>query len=341
MNGWGIGIHLQTEEGLTMHEHEQSRAWISKVARLFSLGTFLVLFASGCGSGKTPMAVRIGYEAILPDYAFFVAKERGFFEEEGLEVEVIQFNTTNEQTLALMAGEVDMIPNSSLALLLSADVEQPGRFRVFMANGNIGNKVLVRADSPVISIEELSGATIGTLPGTTMLTYAELALAPYFENWEPPVLIGMAPPSLIEALATEQVDAILPIEPIATIALNEGVAKEILNNPLGNIMTPFTGGASALRTGLVEENPEAAAAIVRAMSRAVDFIRENDEDPRTILAQYTGFPAELLLTADLGYTWKLEEIDRDAVQALADILVEEGVVEQRVDTSRWYYHSSQ
>lgn len=284
------------------------------------------------------MTVRIGYEAILPDYAFFVAKKQSYFEEEGLEVEVIQFNTTNEQTLALMAGEVDMIPNSSLALLLAADVEQPGRFRVFMANGDIGNKILVKADSPVASIEELSGATIGTFPGTTMLTYATLSLARYFENIEPPTFVGMAPPSLIEALATEQVDAIFPVEPIVTVALKEGVAKKILDNPLGNVMTPFTGGASALRTEFVREDAKAAAAAVTAMNRAVDFIRENNEESRAILAQYTGFPAELLLDANVGYRWKLEEINRDAVQALADILFEAGVVEQQVDTSEWYYY---
>jgi NitT/TauT family transport system substrate-binding protein len=325
-----------------MYGHVPLQVWISRVARLFVLCISLVLITSGCASrSRTPMTIRIGYEAILPDYAFFVANEQGYFEEEGLEVEVIQFNTTNEQTLALMAGKVDMIPNSSLALLLAADVEQTGRFRVFMANGDIGNKILVKADSPVASIEELSGATIGTLPGTTMLTYATLSLAPYFENIEPPTFVGMSPPSLIEALATEQVDAIFPVEPIVTVALKEGVAKEILDNPLGNVMTPFTGGASALRTEFVKENPKAAAAAVRAMNRAVDFIRENDEESRAILAQYTGSPAELLLDANVGYSWKLEEIDREAVQALADILSDAGVVEQRVDTSDWYYRPNQ
>ncbi len=314
----------------------------SKVMRLFMLCIVSILLIVGCAPrSETPVIVRIGYEAILSDYAFFVAKEQGYFEEEGLEIQVVQFNTTNEQTLALMAGKVDMIPNSSLALLLAADIEQPGRFRVFMAHGDLGNKVLVKADSPVTSVKELSGATVGTFPGTTMLTYARLSLAPYFEDVDPPILVGMAPPSLIEALATEQVDAIFPIEPIATIALNKGVAREILNNPLGNIMTPFTGGASALRTDFVKENPEAAAAVVRAMNRAVDFIRENDKESRAILAQYTGFPAEVLQSAYLGYIWKLEEINYEAVQSLADILFEAEVVEQRVNTNEWYYRPNQ
>jgi NitT/TauT family transport system substrate-binding protein len=240
-----------------------------------------------------------------------------------------------------MAGDVDMIPNSSLALLLAADVEQPGRFRVFLANGDIGNKLLVRADSAVESVEELSAAKIGTFPGTTMITYADLALATFFDDVRKPSFVGMVPPALIEALATGRVDGILPIEPIATIALAEGVAKEVLDNPLGNVISPFTGGASALRTGFIEDNPEAAAAVIRAMNRAVDFIRENDKEARRMLAQYTGFSAELLESANIGYIWKLDEIDRDAVKALADILFNAGVVEQRVDTNSWFYRPNQ
>jgi len=287
------------------------------------------------------MTVRIGYEAILSDYTFFVAHKEGFLKQEGLNVEITQFNTTNEQTLALLSGKVDMIPNSSLALLLAAEAEQPGRFQVFMAHGDLGNAILVKNESPITSIEELSGATIGTYPGTTMLTYATLSLAPYFQNSETPTFIGMPPPSLVEALASEQVDAIFPVEPIVSIAIQKSGARKILDNPLGNIMTPFTGGASALRVDFVEENPEAAEAVVRAMNKATDFIREHDTEARNILAEYSGFPGEVLQSATLGYIWKLDEIDRDAIQSLADIMAEAGVVESQIDTTNWYFESNQ
>jgi hypothetical protein len=35
--------------------------------------------------------------------------------------------------------------------------------------------------------------------------------------------------------------------------------------------------------------------------------------------------------------WKLEEIDRDAVQKLADLLFEGGALEKRINTSNLYY----
>ena len=206
-----------------MMTRTQNVVQTGKLAGLFVVCVSLVLIATSCGGQRHPsMTVRIGSEAILSDYTYFVAHKNGYFEREGLQVEVTQFNTTNEQTLALLAGKVDMIPNSSLALLLAAEVEQPGRFEVFMAHGDLGNKVWVRNDSPVTSIKELSGAKIGIYPGTTMRTYATLSLAPYFGNAKPPTFIEMPPPSLPAALAARQVDAIFPVEPIVTIALQKG-----------------------------------------------------------------------------------------------------------------------
>jgi hypothetical protein len=39
-----------------------------------------------------------------------------FLSDEGLTVEAIEFKTTNDQVLALMSDEVDMVPDSSLAI---------------------------------------------------------------------------------------------------------------------------------------------------------------------------------------------------------------------------------
>ena len=318
----------------------------NKSLRCASILAIIVIFASavitttGCSSfNRKPLKVRIGYEAILSDYTFFVAYENGFFKDEGLDVEAIKFSTTNEQLLALLSGQMDMIPNSSMALLLSAEIEHPGRFTLFMAHGDLGNKLLVKKDSPITSVEQLSGAKIGTFPGTTMLTYANISLAPYFASSKFPTVIGMQPPSLVEALTSGQVDAIYAVEPIVSVAMQKAGAREIMDNPLGMIMTPFTGGASVLRKDFVKEHPEESAAVVRAMNKAVDFIRKNDSKSRAILAKYTGFESELLQSSTLGYIWKLDEIDRDSIQKLAGILAKAGVVEHDVNTTNWYYIS--
>jgi ABC-type nitrate/sulfonate/bicarbonate transport system substrate-binding protein len=296
----------------------------------------LCLSATGCAA-SAPMNIHIGYEAISPDYSFFIVQEKGYFRDEGLIVEATEFKNTNDQMLALLSGKVDMVPNASLELLLAAENESPGRFQVFMANGDIGNMLMVRADSDIASVDQLAGRRIGTFPGTTVIAYSQLALAQYFKQSSMPEFVAMDPASLIGALTTGQVSAIVAIEPLGTIAVKTGAGKVILNNPLGNVITPFYGGASLLNSGYVKNKPQAAAAVVRAMNRAVDFIKANPNEAITILAKYTNFPPELVSGANIGSIWKLEEIDRDSVDRLADIMIAARIVSKRVDTSHWYY----
>ena len=163
-----------------------------------------------------------------------------------------------------------------------------------------------------------------------MRTYATLSLAPYFGNAKPPTFIEMPPPSLPAALAARQVDAIFPGSRLSR-SHSKKEAREILDNPLGTIMTPFTGGASVLRVGFVKENPAAAAAVVRAMESAADFIRTHDIEFVPSSRSIQALPASFCRRT-LGYIWKLDEIDRDAIATLSDILTTSGVVKRNVDT---------
>lgn len=318
---------------------------MQKIKNLVSLSAilffsfFLLAVAGTACTAKTTEKIeaRIGYETTLSNFPFFVAYELGYFEEEFIDIKIIKFNTTNEQTLALLSGQVDMIPNSSMALLVAAEAEHPDRFKVFIAHGDLGNKILVRDDSTITSIYNLANLKLGTYPGTTMETYSKISLDRYFDESEFPTIVAMQPPNLVEALASKQVDAIYVPEPIVSVAIQKIGAKEILDNPLGNIMSPFTGGASVFSKEFVDKHPKESTAIMRAMEKAIDFIRENESESRDILAKYTGFEAELLQSSTLGYIWKLNEIDIEAIQTLAGILYEAGVVEHQVNTTNWYY----
>lgn len=68
-----------------------------------SLASLIVLFSYTAGTAK-PIRIAIpGYN--ITQIAFFIARERGFFKEEGLDVELVQMTGT-VANLALMTGEV-------------------------------------------------------------------------------------------------------------------------------------------------------------------------------------------------------------------------------------------
>jgi ABC-type nitrate/sulfonate/bicarbonate transport system substrate-binding protein len=97
------------------------------------------------------------------------------------------------------------------------------------------------------------------------------------------------------------------------------------------------GGFSIFNTSFVENKPEIAAAVKRAMDRASQYINENPEKSLVILAKYTGYDSKLLKGMSFGNYWTLELIDKEAVQNMADILYNAGLVTKQIDTSHWYY----
>jgi hypothetical protein len=75
------------------------------------------------------------------------------------------------------------------------------------------------------------------------------------------------------------------------------------------------------------------------MYRALDFLNDpqNAQEVKKILVKWTQMEPEVIERLRPLKYWKLEEIDRDAVQKLADLLFEGGALEKRINTSNLYY----
>jgi NitT/TauT family transport system substrate-binding protein len=64
---------------------------------------FLFIAAQALGAEK----VKIGHLAVVPSLPTYVAMEKGFFTEQGLEVELIPFQSGTDIVDALVAGRID------------------------------------------------------------------------------------------------------------------------------------------------------------------------------------------------------------------------------------------
>jgi sulfonate transport system substrate-binding protein len=81
-------------------------------AKLVTAATLSVLILAGCNKdpGSTPRAsnkVRVGYIGLTCEAPIYVAYERGFFKEEGLEPELVKCNwATYKDALALGSYDI-------------------------------------------------------------------------------------------------------------------------------------------------------------------------------------------------------------------------------------------
>jgi NitT/TauT family transport system substrate-binding protein len=135
---------------------------LSRRARDVVLGTILVVGA-GTGSGAQE-AEQVNFMSsndkscsLFPQY---VSQEMGFFEEEGVRINLLSTDTSVPYVAFLANGDADIAVLDAGEVLQAVDAGQPIKI-VYEACQYASDFIVVPSDSPVQNISELKGKTIG------------------------------------------------------------------------------------------------------------------------------------------------------------------------------------
>lgn len=211
----------------------------------------LALLAAGCGSGDgdTDTASGNGAEQLTPvrvgatmgssDVALFIAKERGYFEEAGLDVELVQFKSASDMIAPLGSGQIQVAGGAPSAGLFNAMGRQV-ELRIVADKGtNVPGlnyfSLLVRKDlvdsGKFSGFEDLKGAKIG-FTGAGNTTQALVAAA-------------------LDSVGISYKDANIQEETLGFGEIVTGLENGALD--AGTVVEPFT--SKALKTGKVVAYP--------------------------------------------------------------------------------------
>lgn len=295
---------------------------------------------------KTKMTV--GHINLANDLPAYVAQEKGYFSEENLEVTLKKFDSSKLATDAIYSGDVDASAGSSTVPLLAAESTQGGKAKIY-ALGYTGNTektalgaFVVLRDAPIQSPTDLSGKKIAVFPGGT----AKILLTRYLKNQNVDTSgiewIEQAPNLWVASLQNGAVDAVFAYESTLTV-FKQDTTKPVRvfgYGALESSVDPLYLGGSSIRSDFLSANPDASKAYVRAYYKGIDFIKNNEAEARTILAKYTGIKEEVAKEMNLYPNAKLNEIDKDKFQKLADLLYEDKNINNKVDTSKMYIEES-
>ena len=152
---------------------------------LIAIGIALALLTWGVKRSRSPEKIRYGYLPIASDASFFVAVERGFFTGQGLQVEPIKFETSNQALEALVAGRVDAIAPVALEAALALETNTSGQFKMVEMTAATAqtrvHRIEVKTDSQIKTLADLRGKKVGTFPGSQMVVFLKLILGRYFD----------------------------------------------------------------------------------------------------------------------------------------------------------------
>ena len=215
----------------------------------------------------TPVRIAYVSRSIL-DMPYMIARDRGFFREEGLEPEFI-FMKAIQTVQAMLAGGVDF--GTATGTAISAAVNGAD-VRVVFALTDRPSFDLVATPS-ITSVQQLRGRKLGisAVGSLTEILARQILIA----NKVPPEQVTFLPLGTSDvtyiALKAGTIDATMVQIPQNFLAIDEGFRKLASG---ADVYRAVQGGLTTTKT-IISERPELVTKMIRATQRALRLIRND------------------------------------------------------------------
>ncbi len=227
--------------------------------------------------------VNLGVEDSLLTGTVWVAESKGYFEKEGLDLDIKEFDSGRLSFQAMLKGEgVNISTVAPTPIMFSSfDRQDFYIFSTFVyANEDI--KVIANGSEGITEAADLKGKKLGTPAGTTGQFVAEVFLVNNGILPSEVEIIDISPSELPDALKNKQVDVIVIWEPHAYNAQNLLGQDAIRLSGSELYRTTFN---FLVMKDYAESHPEVLVKFLRAIDNATDFIGENKEESQDIVAE--------------------------------------------------------
>jgi NitT/TauT family transport system substrate-binding protein len=221
--------------------------------------------------------VHVGVLRIMNDATFYIADKKGYWKDEGLQVEFQPFESANDMVVPLTQGALDAGGGTPAAGLYNG-VARGLTSRLVADRGRDTAKygadiLIVRTDlyksGKIKSAKDLKGATIaGNEPGSGSSAALFFLLQSAGMTWNDVRRQGLPFPLHVEALANGKVDAAYTAEPYATLAIKQGIAVKLLGD---DAWYPDQQLSAVIMSGNFLKSGEPAHRFMRGYVRAARF----------------------------------------------------------------------
>lgn len=264
--------------------------------------------------GASKMIIATGVD---PSFApFYVGREGGFFQRNGLDVTVNTGPSGSAMVAFLIGNQIQSAYGAEQAGV-SAHLVDPAV--VAVAEGTALLRWISVLGRGVESMEALKGKRVGVARGTGSETFWLSVLDKLKLDAGDYTVVNVEAPEMVAALERGNIDAFAVWEPWPTRAMRAITGTRILVN---NEMIQVVRNYVYMNRGWVEANRDTATRFLRALVEATAFIEsERDEAARQVarfLRQDRGLVAELM--GKVGYRMDLTADSVANVQLAIDQL---------------------
>lgn len=256
---------------------------------LLSMLILALALAAGCGNSndktqKDLQPITIGLMPDTDSLPFIIAKEKGYFAEEGIEVNIQQYKSAMDRDSALQSGNLDGAVSDMLAVAFA----KAGGFDVKVTSFTDGSyKLIASKDAGINNVKVLAGKDVAVSRNTIIEYVTDQILAKEGMDSESinKVIIPQIPTRL-EMLQNGKLAAATLPEPMASIAVSNGCTYVTGSDELG-----INPGVIMFTAKTVDNKKAEIAAMYRAYNKAVDYLNNTSRDEYIdLVVEKGGFP---------------------------------------------------
>lgn len=266
----------------------------------------------------------------------YLAEQEGYFADEGLDVEIVAFNGGGDLVRGMVAGAVDIGVGALAEVLLAVEAGQD--IRAFYGGFNMSLFAWFGVEG-VDSIEDAHGKRFGVTSfgsSTDFLTRYILAANGLDPQTDVQIIPGGRAGARLAAMDAGQLDVNIFSAVEKFIAMDRGY-KQLYSQR--DISAEYPNHAFYARLPLIEENPEAMKAFLRAFVHGVRLAKANPELAAQVIAERSGVEDQYALSTYNDFIDDIHEDGRLPTEENMDMFwqlgIESGAYTEAWDEERW------
>lgn len=274
---------------------------------------------------------------------YYIGLEEGYFDQYGIDIELVEFTVQEEILPALSSGQVDVSSGLVSAGMFNA-IARGADIKITADKGYVdpdacinwsvlGRKDLVESGG-LDSADQLAGMTVNIVPATWLEYYLSVVLAEGDLTLDDIDKVNVSSPAVPDALDSAQIDVAVNAEPWVT---RLGAAGHVPVLGLPQELTPGESGAVQLYgPTLLGDNKEAGIRFMAGYLKAVEQYEEGPTERNLdIISEFSQLPEDLLSEMCWPAINPTGDVAVEGVMAFQEFAVERGYLDEVVEADQF------
>jgi NitT/TauT family transport system substrate-binding protein len=283
-------------------------------------------------AGAGPVKLTVAAIPIVDVAPLYLGRQKGLFAAEGLELDIQNTQGGAQSVPCVVSGQCQFGFANVISLLLGHAKGLPLQV-VTAGNFSTGKPedfgaIIVPEGSPVKAMKDLEGKTLSVNQINNIVGIAvRAAMRKAGGDPDKIKLIEVPFPEMPAALGQKRIDAACVVEPFLTVARGQGAT--VLDWNFAELAPTLMIAAYFTTRDYAQAHADVVQKFTAAMNKSLSYAAEHPDEARAVLLTYTRI--DKAVTEKLNLPRWSPQIDRDSINLLADLMVQDKLVPQKPD----------